>query len=464
MRHAWVGVFVCALIVLGWNLNQWPAAAPYVDPIGKIRAQDEAVYAHAALGMVRSGDWLTPRFLGRIYLTKPPLLYWFTAASALVFDVNSWSLRLPSLLAASGCCALVFAAVLRSRKSWWIAALAAFSLAGSDLFFRAARLGLTDALLTLLFLAALLAWPRPLLAGALTGCALLTKGIAGLLPFAFILLLRPKPQDFARFSLAAAVALPWHLYQFLVNRDWFLAEYLGVEILRYALGAPPQTSSESTAAFYFGRFFTLDPWLALAGLAALIPAIRAKDRLLALIPIVIAAVFAYQYRNITYWLPLLPAAALLAGRYLPAPVLILLAAARVAQWPSTVVEPLPQIAAVRQYCELRRANEVILVSTDDEFHATLLPLPRVRYAFIAPPPEYGAASLDFRKLQITQSVDEFLNDRSRQAPRGTVIHAKDRAELTRLIAKSPDLDFIVDARLLLSKNSRPSGRTASCRL
>jgi 4-amino-4-deoxy-L-arabinose transferase-like glycosyltransferase len=419
--------------------------------------------------MVRSGDWLTPRFLGRLYLTKPPLLYWLTAASTSLLGVNSWTLRLPSLIAAAGCCMLVFF-VIAQRRPWWIAALAAFALAGSDLFFRAARLGLTDALLTLLFLAALLAWPRPLLSGALTGLAILTKGIAGLLPFAFILLLRPKPLDFARFSLAAAaVALPWHLYQFTVNRDWFLAEYLGVEILRYALGAPPQTSTESTAAFYFGRFFRLDPWLALAGLVALYFAIRKKDRMLALVPVVIAAVFAYQYRNITYWLPLLPVAAILAGRYLPSWAVIALAVVRLTQWPSTVVEPLPQIAAVRQYCELRRANELILVSTDDEFHATLLPLPRVRYAFLAPPPEYGSASLDFRKLQITQSVDEFLvdeflNDRSRLAPRGTVIHAKDRTELARLISESPDLDFIVDGRLVLSKNSRPSAVTASCRL
>ena len=142
---------------------------------------------------------------------------------------------------------------------------------------------LPDALLATLSLAALYALsldPKmdqrktAVLFGTAAGLALMTKGIAGLLPiFALgIYWLWQRPR-FANVLLtggiALAVAAPWHLYQLAVHSRWFLAEYVGVEILRYAMGTPPQTSSDSTAAFYFVRFFKLDPVLATLGAGSL---------------------------------------------------------------------------------------------------------------------------------------------------------------------------------------------------
>jgi len=57
-------------------------AGDYVDPVGKIAAEDEARYANGAIRMAQSGGWLTPRFMGRLALDEPPLLYWLSGAGA----------------------------------------------------------------------------------------------------------------------------------------------------------------------------------------------------------------------------------------------------------------------------------------------------------------------------------------------------------------------------------------------
>ena len=41
---------------------------------------DEARYAAVAKSMLASGDLVTPRFNGFVYLDKPPMLHWLTTA------------------------------------------------------------------------------------------------------------------------------------------------------------------------------------------------------------------------------------------------------------------------------------------------------------------------------------------------------------------------------------------------
>lgn len=473
-------VFLFAFLFLSWGISDWSLAGPFVDQHGKIPSQDEAVYSHVSLRMAEHGDWLTPHFLDRFFLTKPPLLYWLSGASAKLFGVSAFSLRLPSLIAGALGVLIVFLWVRESRP-WYAALLAAAALLTHDLWFRLSRLNLTDALLSTLFLAALWLLPRaPWITGFLCGLALLTKGLAGLMPLiavCAVLFLRREWRRLAiSWAVALAVALPWHLYQYAVHPRWFYSEYIGVEILRYALGTPPQTSQESTAAFYFGRF--LSPFAAI-GFAALAWTLRRRDwtPALAMALMVIAAVFAYQYRNLAYWMPLAPALAILAGRNLPWYLLPFMLS-----WPSRQAAMTPVTPVLRNYCELHRSNDLALVSTADEFHATVLPLARVRYVFIAPPPEYGSAMLDFRALGITQTVDDYLAGRSpRESLRAwglptdralaTVLLAKDQADVDRLIAARPEWDFILDGSLRLSRrttgfslSSSPAPSARSCRL
>ena len=80
MRRAFCAVALLALACLLVRAARVGLAGDYIDPIGKITAQDEAHYASSAIAMARGGDWLTARLMGRYALYKPPLLIWAAAA------------------------------------------------------------------------------------------------------------------------------------------------------------------------------------------------------------------------------------------------------------------------------------------------------------------------------------------------------------------------------------------------
>jgi len=55
---------------------------------------DEGRYADIPLEMLTRHDFIVPHLNGLVYLEKPPLQYWVTAAIFSVFPVNEWSARL----------------------------------------------------------------------------------------------------------------------------------------------------------------------------------------------------------------------------------------------------------------------------------------------------------------------------------------------------------------------------------
>jgi 4-amino-4-deoxy-L-arabinose transferase-like glycosyltransferase len=54
---------------------------------------DEGRYAEIPREMLISGDWLVPRLNDLVYIEKPPLQYWATAASYAVLGTSVWSAR-----------------------------------------------------------------------------------------------------------------------------------------------------------------------------------------------------------------------------------------------------------------------------------------------------------------------------------------------------------------------------------
>jgi len=60
----------------------------------------DAVQAQIARNMLSSGDWVTARLDGVVYLEKAPLVYWLMAASYAVFGVDDWAARIPIALSA----------------------------------------------------------------------------------------------------------------------------------------------------------------------------------------------------------------------------------------------------------------------------------------------------------------------------------------------------------------------------
>ncbi len=151
-------------------------------------------YAAAARSMTKS--WSNFFFAsldqgGFISVDKPPVALWFSALSARIFGVNSWSLMLPSALAGAGAVALLWITV-RRRFGPLAATIAAAVLALSPINVAVDRLNLPEPFLILFLVAA--AWAvlhsldhrRPIrwlvLAGVLIGLAFNTKMLAAFIP------------------------------------------------------------------------------------------------------------------------------------------------------------------------------------------------------------------------------------------------------------------------------------------
>ena len=69
----------------------------------------DAVQAQIARNMLTSGDWVTARLDGVVYLEKAPLIYWTMAAAYKIFGVHDWAARIPIALSAIALCWLTAA-------------------------------------------------------------------------------------------------------------------------------------------------------------------------------------------------------------------------------------------------------------------------------------------------------------------------------------------------------------------
>ena len=118
MQRAFYAVALLALACLLIRAARTGLAGDFVDPINRITSQDEALYAHSAIAMAQHGDWLTPKFMGRLALYKPPLLIWASAFSARILGVSRLALRLPIALFCGLAICLVFLFAAESLLSW----------------------------------------------------------------------------------------------------------------------------------------------------------------------------------------------------------------------------------------------------------------------------------------------------------------------------------------------------------
>ena len=138
---------------------------------------------------------------------------------------------------------------------------------------------MTDALLTLFVVAAMFVMPADphwerrrtvILFGAFSGAAVMTKSAAGLLPLLIVAVYwifagskerPPWSKVLVAFAVAAMVAAPWHVYQFVVHRDWFVAEYVRFQLLGSGVTAPSRYTGDTNLWFYFRTLLGTDPIL-----------------------------------------------------------------------------------------------------------------------------------------------------------------------------------------------------------
>jgi Dolichyl-phosphate-mannose-protein mannosyltransferase len=446
MRQAYLAVAVLAFAVLFVRAARVGLAGDYLDPVAKISAQDEALYSHSAIRMAQRGDWLTPHFLERLALYKPPLAVWLAGASAKLLGVSRIALRLPTILFAALGLGLLFLFAAEMR-AWQAGAFAVVLLLSNRLWMVPASMVLTDGLLAAFEIAAMYClFADPWLESRLAfwgfavsfAGAVLTKGI-GAAPLALSFALycavaptRRRPpvrRALAALAVAALFVLPWYVYQAIVHTRWFLTEHFGLEIFSFGAGAPPQTTQQNHALFYLERLVWMDPVLLALFLTALPAWVaelrkRSAEAILAacwLAPM-LAAVFLWQYRNATYLIPCLAPMALAAAVYAPLPkrsgwwTAALLAAALAmkvampaAPWGLSFAARTIQPAApsLQDYCRLARGNELVIVDLVDDLYASTLPLADLRYALVSDSMSGGQLTMDFPGMGITMSAEQF---------------------------------------------------------
>ena len=98
-------LMLLAVMVLPW-VSAWDHP---------LHTPDEGRYGTVSAAMAASGDWMVPVFRGAPHLTKPPLVYWLQAGAIHVFGRSEIALRVPSLVAGSLACLVVFLFVRRMR-------------------------------------------------------------------------------------------------------------------------------------------------------------------------------------------------------------------------------------------------------------------------------------------------------------------------------------------------------------
>jgi len=340
-------LLVAAAIYLGCTVSP-PSLMDDVD----------AVQAQIARTMLNSGDWVTARIDGLIYLDKAPMIYWATATSYAIFGVHDWAARIPVALSAMALCLLTaaFGAWAFGRPAGFYAGLCLSTCLGLFLF---TRILLPDVMLT--FTGALAFWSflraldererhtrrwSTVLAAAL-GVGLLIKSLIALVfPVAtgliYLALTRQlflaqtwrRLYPFTGALIVLAIAAPWHVLATLRNpphfawtlqsgpgqyHGFFWKYFINEQVLRFLNRRYPRDyDTVPRVWFWLLHLIWLFPWsVYLPAVAKLSfrPIDRAgRTRLLALVWIGFVMIFlTFSTTQEYYSMPIYPALALLLG-------------------------------------------------------------------------------------------------------------------------------------------------------
>ncbi len=318
----------------------------------------DAVQAQISRNMLTSGDWVTARLDGVVYLEKAPLVYWLIAGSYKIFGVRDWAARIPIALSAIGLAWLTaaFGTWAFGKRAGFYAGLCMATCIGLFLF---TRILIPDVMLTLTTALAMWAFLRALdedepnpriwafVLAACLGTGLLLKSlIAVVFPVAsavICLLLThqlfsvstwKRLHVFSGILIVLLIAVPWHVLATLRNPPYFAfalrsgpAQYHGFlwfffineQLLRFLnLRYPRDYNTVPRLYFWLLHFVWLFPWSVYFPAVAKLsfkPVDRAgRTRLLALCWAGFVLVFfTFSTTQEYYSMPCYPALALLLG-------------------------------------------------------------------------------------------------------------------------------------------------------
>src|ERR1041384_4407637 len=150
-RYRYVIVLLFASVIF---LGSIPSPPSLMDDVDAIQAQ-------IARNMLTSGDWVTARLDGVLYLEKAPLTYWLIAVFFKVFGVHDWVARIPFALSVMALAWLTaaFGTWAFGRRAGLYAGLCTGTCVGLFLF---TRILIPDVMLTFTITLALWAFLRAL--------------------------------------------------------------------------------------------------------------------------------------------------------------------------------------------------------------------------------------------------------------------------------------------------------------
>src|SRR6266852_1628579 len=318
----------------------------------------DAVQGQIARNMLTSGDWVSARVDGVLYLEKAPLIYWIIAIFYKIFGVYDWVARLPIAFSvmALACLTAAFGNWAFGRRAGLYAGLCVASCVGLFLF---TRILIPDVMLTFTIALAMWAFLRAIdeeelhprfwafVLAASLGTGLLLKSLVGLVfpvAGALIYLLLTKQlfvlrtwqwlRPISGFFVALLIAAPWHILATLRNPPYFSlslhggpGEYHGFQwfyfineqVLRFLnLRYPHDYNTVPRLWFWLLHFIWLFPWSvyfpAIAKLSFKPVDRTARARLLAICWIgFILLFFTFSTTQEYYSMPCYPALALLLG-------------------------------------------------------------------------------------------------------------------------------------------------------
>jgi 4-amino-4-deoxy-L-arabinose transferase-like glycosyltransferase len=318
----------------------------------------DAVQAQIARNMLTSGDWVTARLDGVIYLEKSPLHYWINAVFYELLGISDWSARVPYALSAIALALLTtaFGIWAFGKRAGFYAGLCVATCAGLFLF---TRILIPDVMLTFTIALAMWAFLRALdpqevhpwlwatILAASLGLGLLLKSLVAIVfpIFTALIYLAVTRQLFVRQTwrrlhpisgtlIVLLIAAPWHVLATLRNPPYFSfslhsgpGEYHGFlwfffmneQVLRFLnLRYPRDYNTVPRLYFWLFHLIWLFPW------SVYIPAIfklsfkpvdrAGQTRLLALCWIgFLMTFFTFSTTQEYYSMPCYPAFALLLG-------------------------------------------------------------------------------------------------------------------------------------------------------
>jgi len=318
----------------------------------------DAVEAQIPRAMLTSGDWVTARIDGVLYLEKSPLIYWVIASTYEIFGVHDWAARIPVALSAIGLAWLIaaFGKWAFGKPAGLYAGLVMATCVGLWLF---TRILIPDVMLVLTIALAMWAFLRALdeeekcprgwayVFAASLGIGFLLKSlVAVVFPVAAVLLFLlftrqlfswqtwKRLHPFAGTAIALLIAVPWIVLATLRNPPYFAWTlqsqaghyhgflwfyFINEQLLRFLnMRYPRDYNTVPRAWFWLFHLIWLFPWsVYLPAIAKLSykPIDRAgRTRLLALCWTgFILIFFTFSTTQEYYSMPCYPALALLIG-------------------------------------------------------------------------------------------------------------------------------------------------------